>query len=497
MATQMEEEEMHQITSNDDSEGSSYLGSEFDDSEGDPDFEILEETQISFSNLSVTSKAKARSVKGKGLATTENDPQVPSPDDDDFDIVQKTINAGLLEKLKVDECKLYLRKNGLRLTGNKATLIQRIKEHLEIVNGEGEKKYPPSSFVLNCKGDACTGDVVLFEQNVYEMFSIASRSATGPPCGKRTVAGRIVKESYGAAKQQHTFTIEVLWSKGEKPLRPLYPLLIKGRNLYRLKTLRQKWEDEGKRQQILMEKHSRGFVARADREVRVQEKEKRKNIREKRISKKDSVRNQCQSHSHIVVPRYQTQETDVSMNSEKAEFPSQNSGLSDHATKQTSAIISKPTMGSDQLGYSGKTPFTVNHMYNQQSLKSSADCMSTFNRGAERSANYNRNDFHSRDNRTTIEKRSTFGRGAELSANYNRNDFHSRENRTTIEKRHPSIAERNGFTERTYRREPLANANHFHPLTPNRESFRQGQLCRYYSRGRCYFGDNCKYLHDL
>lgn len=33
--------------------------------------------------------------------------------------------------------------------------------------------------------------------------------------------------------------IEVLWSKGEKPLPPLHPLLIKGRNLYRLKTLRQ------------------------------------------------------------------------------------------------------------------------------------------------------------------------------------------------------------------------------------------------------------------
>lgn len=38
-------------------------------------------------------------------------------------------------------------------------------------------------------------------------FSIVSRSATGPPCGKRIVAGRIVKESYGAAKQQHTFTV--------------------------------------------------------------------------------------------------------------------------------------------------------------------------------------------------------------------------------------------------------------------------------------------------
>lgn len=38
-------------------------------------------------------------------------------------------------------------------------------------------------------------------------FNIAARSAGGPPCGKRIVAGRIVKESYGAAKQQHTFTV--------------------------------------------------------------------------------------------------------------------------------------------------------------------------------------------------------------------------------------------------------------------------------------------------
>jgi len=40
-------------------------------------------------------------------------------------------------------------------------------------------------------------------------FNIASRSASGPPCGKRIVAGRIVKESYGAAKQQHTFTVRI------------------------------------------------------------------------------------------------------------------------------------------------------------------------------------------------------------------------------------------------------------------------------------------------
>ncbi|GLU22499.1 hypothetical protein SLE2022_385700 [Rubroshorea leprosula] len=206
-----------------------------------------------------------------------------------YETVEKIIKAGQVEKLKVDQCKVYLRKHRLRLSGKKDVLIRCIKQHLEILNVGGEKKYPVSSFVLNCKGGACTGDVVMFEQNVYETFNIASRSASGPPCGTRTVAGRIIKESYGAAKQQHTFTIEVLWSKGEKPLPPLHPLLIKGRNLYRLKTLRQRWEDEGKRQKVLTEKHSRGSIARSDRDMRIQEKERRKMLKgnANRIVKKE------------------------------------------------------------------------------------------------------------------------------------------------------------------------------------------------------------------
>ncbi|XP_019191659.1 PREDICTED: uncharacterized protein LOC109186187 isoform X2 [Ipomoea nil] len=81
------------------------------------------------------------------------------------------LNAGEIEKLKIDQCKVYLRKHGLRLTGNKATFIERIKEHIDVVNGGGEKKYPVSSFVWNCKGDACTEDVVLFEQ-MYMKCSI-------------------------------------------------------------------------------------------------------------------------------------------------------------------------------------------------------------------------------------------------------------------------------------------------------------------------------------
>jgi len=38
--------------------------------------------------------------------------------------------GGDLKKLKVDDLKAYLRYYGLRMIGNKATLIERIKEHL-------------------------------------------------------------------------------------------------------------------------------------------------------------------------------------------------------------------------------------------------------------------------------------------------------------------------------------------------------------------------------
>ncbi|QCE02362.1 hypothetical protein DEO72_LG8g373 [Vigna unguiculata] len=460
----IEDSPMELIEISTESEGSDS-DSDWEDSGEDSDYDALEETHSKFSNLSLKQKEKARSIEEKGrgeevLATTAS-----VNDGENFGKVQKLIEEGLLEKLKVDECKLYLRKNGLRLTGNKDTLIERIREHLKILNG-GEKKYPPSSFVLNCKGDACTGDVVLFEQNVYEMFSIASRSATGPSCGKRIVAGRIVKESYGAAKQQHTFTIEVLWSKGEKPLPPLYPLLIKGRNLYRLKTLRQKWEDEAKRQRILMEKHSRGSLARADREARVQEKEKRKSTKENRVSKKEA-RNQRQSNSHITRPQYQPQGTNVVINTENPEFPSRNSVLPFNIMEERSSILNNPA------AIFGGTSFAVHSMHNQQAWNYTSDFRNTFDIGRVR--------------------------GADIGANYNYADPHFRENLHSFVNCHPNMAQKTtGFPMGTHHRIPLANANHSHPfMAPNRESFKVNQVCRHYSRGRCFFGDNCKFLHDL
>jgi hypothetical protein len=103
---------------------------------------------------------------------------------------------GQLEKLKVYECKAYLRMHKLRLSGKKEELLNRIREHIEYelhplcylltlsllifhkivsyylffpmhidilalscdsqtfrVENLGEIKYPMSSFVLNCKGE--------------------------------------------------------------------------------------------------------------------------------------------------------------------------------------------------------------------------------------------------------------------------------------------------------------------------------------------------------
>ncbi|CAO2827972.1 unnamed protein product [Amaranthus hypochondriacus] len=171
-----------------------------------------------------------------------------------------------LQELSLIACKSYLRRRDLRVSGNKDECIRRVQEHWRIKDGKAEVLYPRASFVVNCTGDVCKGDIVLFKQKVYGSFDKVTRK--GKLLGKRTIAGRIVKESYGAAKQQHTFTIEVLWSKGIKKLLPLVPLLVKGRNLYRLKTYRQLWKNEGERRNVLAEKHRRGTSARIKRAKR-------------------------------------------------------------------------------------------------------------------------------------------------------------------------------------------------------------------------------------
>ncbi|KAL8466385.1 hypothetical protein ACS0TY_035475 [Phlomoides rotata] len=409
-----------------------------DDSDEDPNFDALEETRLTLSNLSL--KRRSKNHKAEAMDENEEEGELNEQDQKSYEIIRKIIEGGDVDRLKVEQCKIYLRKHSLRLSGNKEILIQRIKEHIDIINGGGEKKYPVSSFVVNCKGDSCTGDVVMFEQNVYEEFSIASRSSKGGPCGTRVVAGRILKESYGAAKQQHTFTIEVLWSKGEKPLPPLHPMLIKGRNLYRLHTMRQKWEDEGERQRILSEKHARGGAARLSREARVQQKELHKMQRQTREPLR-SLNGKSDKPIKQTKQQHQQQNVHCSTTTPELNVPIQpvNVHAYPHDTSNTRVLPVHPTQ-------------------------------------------------------PTISQNCNFPRGSQF-ANVSSSHVSHSTVRGPIHGHLPTV-----FPVHRYGHENVHPYPHQHRVQNLNTAWNhppvQRQKCRYFFQGRCHFGDRCKYLHE-
>lgn len=111
-------------------------------------------------------------------------------------------------------------------------------------------------YSINATGDCVVGDEVSFERAI---FTGSFRNAKF--AGFELVQGKIVNDSYGRDKQQHTFTIELL--DGSK-------MTIKGRNLYANGTYRKLWSDEAKRGLVADEKHARGAKARLAREYRLE-----------------------------------------------------------------------------------------------------------------------------------------------------------------------------------------------------------------------------------
>ncbi len=100
-----------------------------------------------------------------------------------------------------------------------------------------------SEYIINCTGNCVTGDEIVFEKDVWEGYYPNVKWA-----GTETYAGKIIKDSYGKAKGQHTFTIELL--SGEK-------MRIKGRNLYKHSVMRKPWQDEEERLKALENKYAR------------------------------------------------------------------------------------------------------------------------------------------------------------------------------------------------------------------------------------------------
>ena len=96
---------------------------------------------------------------------------------------------------------------------------------------------------VDCTGNAVKGDYVFFQR---AMFSGKYPNAVFD--GYEDIEGLITNDSYGAQKNQHTFTIKT--STGDT-------IRIKGRNLYRNGTQRLLWDDESKRVEALENKYKR------------------------------------------------------------------------------------------------------------------------------------------------------------------------------------------------------------------------------------------------
>lgn len=109
-------------------------------------------------------------------------------------------------------------------------------------------------FSIECTGDCVKGDLVRFERATF------TGSFKRPKfMGFELVTGEIVCDSYGAEKQQHTFTLKL---PDESRIR------IKGRNLYANGIWRKPWADETLRDIEAHDKHERGDFARAARDQR-------------------------------------------------------------------------------------------------------------------------------------------------------------------------------------------------------------------------------------
>lgn len=119
-------------------------------------------------------------------------------------------------------------------------------------------------FTIDCTGDACIGDVILFTEGVFAGSIMRPRWV-----GQRTIVATVIHDSYGVQKGQHTFTLLVIASEGFRPLAPGVRTTRKARNVYRHSTRRMPWVIEKSRHAVLEEKHYREQIARRPKSVQL------------------------------------------------------------------------------------------------------------------------------------------------------------------------------------------------------------------------------------
>ncbi len=111
--------------------------------------------------------------------------------------------------------------------------------------------------------DVVTDDMICFTEAVFEGPYKKAKFV-----GERKITAFVKRESYGKAKQQHTFTLEVVDCCGKDPIAIGAIIRRKGRVIYRNGVERCLWWSETNRIIASDEKHARGDEAREQRWLR-------------------------------------------------------------------------------------------------------------------------------------------------------------------------------------------------------------------------------------
>lgn len=118
----------------------------------------------------------------------------------------------------------------------------------------------------DARGDICEGDVLWFARDEFEGSFRKPKFV-----GTFLYRVKVLRESYGSDKQQHTFTLAMMKSSTSKTCEN-ETFRIKGRNLYKHFCMVENI-NRSDREMHLSDKHDRGASARAARDERKAEKE--------------------------------------------------------------------------------------------------------------------------------------------------------------------------------------------------------------------------------
>ena len=116
---------------------------------------------------------------------------------------------------------------------------------------------------VNCTGDVVTGDCIRWTEAVFTESHCRPKFG-----GERTIEAEVVADRYGAAKQQHTFSLLVVRAEVTSAPELGSRIRRKGRNIYRNGCYRVAWKNEATRHHHQNEKHQRGDAARTARDYR-------------------------------------------------------------------------------------------------------------------------------------------------------------------------------------------------------------------------------------